>query len=68
MTDDLRELGPADRARIDLSQSNELRYWTEALGCTESELRDAVFAVGDSAAAVSAYLEARFRALRYRFD
>jgi hypothetical protein len=55
MSDDKSKTG-ADRRFISLEQSHELRDWTQSLGCTEQQLRDAVKAVGNSAEAVRAYL------------
>ncbi|TMH62713.1 MAG: DUF3606 domain-containing protein [Betaproteobacteria bacterium] len=46
MADDLSNRGPADRARIDVNQEHEVRYWTKKFGCTSTELRNAVQAVG----------------------
>jgi hypothetical protein len=56
MADDLNNRGAQDRARINLNEPHEVEYWTEALGCTEQQLRDAVAAVGVSAEAVRDYL------------
>lgn len=47
---------PADRQRINMSEDYEVRYWTQALGVTEAQLRDAVKAVGDRAEAVRRHL------------
>jgi hypothetical protein len=55
MSDDKSKTG-ADRKLISLAQAHELRDWTQSLGCTEQQLRDAVKAVGNSAEAVRAYL------------
>lgn len=39
-----------ERALVDLQESREVvRYWTTALGCTETQLRDAVAEVGADA-------------------
>lgn len=51
-----RERGPVDSERVDLSEDDELRYWTTRLGCTAEQLVVALQAVGVSAAAVGAYL------------
>ena len=40
MSDDLRNRGPADRSRVNVNEPWEVAYWTNALGCTEAELRD----------------------------
>jgi hypothetical protein len=55
MSDDPSKTG-ADRKLISLEQAHELRDWTQSLGCTEQQLRDAVKAVGHSADAVRSYL------------
>jgi Protein of unknown function (DUF3606) len=41
-----------DRSRISMNKKHEVRYWTEALGCSEDELAAAVAKVGNSAHAV----------------
>jgi hypothetical protein len=52
MSDNLNNRGSQDRARIALGQPHEVRYWTEALGVSEDELRQVVEEVGNSAEAV----------------
>lgn len=37
---------PAERASINVHQAHDVSYWCQELGCTESELREAVKAVG----------------------
>ena len=49
MSDNPNDRGEPDRSRISLEQEHEVRYWTEALDCTEEQLREAVAAVGNSA-------------------
>lgn len=56
MSDDLKNRGPADRSRINVHEAWELRWWTQHLGVTESQLRAAVAAVGVSVAAVRKHL------------
>jgi len=56
MADDLKDRGPQDRSRINVNEAHELRYWTQALGVTEAQLREAVQAVGASATAVRKHL------------
>lgn len=51
----------ADRSRISLNQDHEVRDWTQSLGCTEEELRQAVKVVGPSADAVRTYLHGKPR-------
>jgi hypothetical protein len=51
MTDDTKKTG-LDRNLISLEEPHEVRSWTESLKCSETQLRDAVKAVGNSAEAV----------------
>ena len=57
MADDINNIGSPDRDRISLSEDYEIRDWTQSLGVSEAELREAVDAVGNSADAVRAYLK-----------
>lgn len=57
MADDKQAVGSPDRDRISLSEDYDIRSWTESLGVSEQELREAVDAVGNSADAVRAYLK-----------
>jgi hypothetical protein len=52
MTDNLSNRGPQDRARINVNEAHEIQYWTKQLGVSETQLREAVQAVGVSADAV----------------
>jgi hypothetical protein len=52
MSDDLKNRGPQDRARIAMTEPHEVRYWTEALGVSREKLQAAVDKVGNSAEAV----------------
>jgi hypothetical protein len=52
MSDDLSNRGPADRSRVNVNESWEVRYWCKEFGCTEEQLREAVKAVGVMAADV----------------
>ncbi|MDH0681022.1 DUF3606 domain-containing protein [Achromobacter animicus] len=56
MSDDLSKRGPQDRSRINVNETHELRYWTQELGVSETQLREAVKAVGPSATAVREHL------------
>jgi hypothetical protein len=51
-----RPKSPRDPDLISLKEDYEMRYWTQALGVTKSELMEAVHAVGHSASRVRAYL------------
>ena len=57
MTDDLTNRGPQDRARINVNEDHELRYWTKQLGVSEQQLKEAVKAVGVSVEAVKQHLK-----------
>ncbi|MDQ6472530.1 DUF3606 domain-containing protein [Flavobacterium sp. LHD-80] len=54
--DDLSKKRPQDSSKISLTESWEVTYWCGALGVSEAKLREAVKAVGHSAAAVRGYL------------
>jgi hypothetical protein len=58
MTDDTKKTG-LDRKLISLKEEHEVRSWTESLQCTQTQLRDAVKAVGNSADEVRKYLAGR---------
>jgi Protein of unknown function (DUF3606) len=51
-----------DRSRISMKEAHQIRYWTEALGCSEDELAAAVARVGSSPDAVRRQV---FRAWAY---
>ncbi|BEP42279.1 DUF3606 domain-containing protein [Variovorax sp. V15] len=55
MADDTKKTG-LDRKLISLDEPHEVRSWTESLGVTEAQLREAVKAVGHSVEAVRRYL------------
>ena len=59
MSDDVKNRGPQDRARINLSEEHEVRYWTQALGVDKERLAPAVKAVGSSAERVREHLKSR---------
>ncbi|HMJ16266.1 MAG TPA: DUF3606 domain-containing protein [Polyangiaceae bacterium] len=46
MSDDTTQRGQQDRSRINVNETHEVRYWTQALGVTEAELRETVKRVG----------------------
>lgn len=52
MSDKLNHRGPQDRTRINLSEQDDIDYWTGALGVPEDELRRLVAEAGDDAEAV----------------
>ena len=53
MADDKKDRGPQDRARINLSEDYEVRYWMKKFGVSRAELEQAVAKAGQSAAAVA---------------
>ena len=53
MADDLKNRGAQDRARVNVNEEHEIRYWTEKWGVTPQALKDAVKRVGVSADAVA---------------
>ena len=57
--DDPDKRGPADRSRINVNESWEVRYWTAELGCSEERLREAVESVGVMRDDVARYLARR---------
>lgn len=57
MADDLNNRGAKDRARINVNEEHELRYWTKELGVTEEQLRAAVKSAGVMAADVRKHLK-----------
>jgi len=56
MPDNPKKKRPLDVSRINIHQPHEVAYWCSALGVSEAKLREAVMAVGTSAAAVRRYL------------
>ena len=59
MSDDPKNRGAQDRARINLNEEHEVRYWTNALGVSKEQLAAAVQAVGVSADKVREHLGKR---------
>ena len=49
MPDDLKNRGAQDRARINVHEAHEVRYWTKELGVSEEELKQLVAEHGVSA-------------------
>lgn len=59
MSDDKSKTGGQDRTRISTSEDYELRDWAKKFGVTPDEVKAAVKAVGNEAAAVEAYFKKR---------
>jgi hypothetical protein len=57
--DDKDKVGGQDRSRINTSEDYEVQYWSEKLGCSAEELKEAVAAVGSSVDRVEEYLSNR---------
>jgi hypothetical protein len=55
----MRDTKASRRLVVHMSEADEVRYWCEECGCSESELRTAVKAVGVLAHDVRAYLKKR---------
>ena len=53
MPDDTNNRGAQDRARVNVQEPHEVRYWTERFNVTEDQLIAAAEAVGPSAAAIA---------------
>ncbi|WP_419341110.1 DUF3606 domain-containing protein [Achromobacter sp. PD1] len=56
MSDDLTNRGGQDRARINVNEDHELRYWTKELGVSEQRWKEAANAAGVSVEAVKKHL------------
>lgn len=56
MSDDLSERRPQDATKVNVNESWELDYWSKKFGVTKERLKEAVKAVGTSAAAVQKYV------------
>jgi hypothetical protein len=46
MADDLKQTGKPDDQRINIDQDHELTYWSQRLGVTRDQLREAVAKAG----------------------
>ncbi|WP_203321755.1 DUF3606 domain-containing protein [Pseudoxanthomonas beigongshangi] len=57
MADNPKKTGEPDRSLIALGQDYEVRYWTQRFGVSESKLRQAVAAVGNSVSRVEQWLK-----------
>jgi Protein of unknown function (DUF3606) len=58
MSDDLKNRGPQDRARINVNESYEVSYWTKNLGVSEKRLRELVSKYGVSVSKIREQLAA----------
>lgn len=57
MADNLQDRGAQDRARVNINEPHEVRYWTGKFGVSEEDLIQAVTVVGVSADEVGRYLK-----------
>jgi hypothetical protein len=53
MADDLKARGEPDRARVNVNEDHEVRYWTQKWGVTKEQLAAAVNKAGVAADAVA---------------
>jgi Protein of unknown function (DUF3606) len=53
MADDLKNRGAQDRARVNVNEGHEVRYWTQKWGVSKEQLAAAVKKVGVAAEAVA---------------
>ena len=56
MPDEFGERAPADRARINVRDAQELKWWARHLGVSEQEIRDAVQVSGPKVSDVRRHL------------
>lgn len=47
---------PNDATRVDTAHDDEVQYWCDRFGCTPSQLREAVSAVGQDVESVRQHL------------
>ena len=59
MPDDTTDRSRQDQLMINIDEPHEVRYWTQRLGCSEQQLRDAVAKAGAMAKDVRAVLGRR---------
>jgi hypothetical protein len=59
MADNPSIRGPSDRLRINVDQEYEVGYWSQKLGVTSEQLRDAVRSVGTMVDAVEQHLRSK---------
>lgn len=57
MSDDPDNRGAGDRQRISLGQQHEVEYWSQELGVSEQQLREAIAKVGNMVSDVRGYLK-----------
>jgi len=56
MADNLKDRGNPDRNFINMNEEWEVAYWTKELGCSETDIMEAIKVVGNSADKVRAHL------------
>ncbi len=66
MSNVVKNREPADRSRVNVSEPWEVKYRCKEYGCTEQQLRQAVSAVGESAAKVRQYLKNKSRPTQHK--
>ena len=58
MADNLKDRAPEDAKRISLNEDWEVRYWTKALGVSETQLKELVKKHGNMADDVRKHVKA----------
>jgi hypothetical protein len=61
MAGNMQDRGVPDRARVNVNDDHELRYWTKKFGVTQEQLIAAVSIVGVSADEIEQYLKMKHR-------
>jgi len=59
MADNLQHRGVQYRARINVNEEHEIRWWTKEFGVDEQTLKEVVAQAGNSAKAVREHLQRR---------
>ena len=57
MAGELKDRGPRDHSPINVTGDGEVRWWCKELGCTTTQLVNAIKSVGPTADKVRAYLK-----------
>jgi len=59
MAEDLSKKGPADKAKVNVNEPWELKYWTKTLNVAEEKLKAAEKAVGTRLEDIRKYLSGK---------
>lgn len=55
MADDLKNSGPQDRSRVNMTEDWEVQWWCQKWGITAAQLKEAVAKVGPMADKIARY-------------